>query len=189
MIDLTSLPDSRSPEDYHWDFIQLAFTGSNGNLPNMDMISFPMEMFPDILRPESDASDVLGEMPQGLLGAAARYAVNAVERLSDGLLGDGSGRYRRQFFGMLRHLWLLVSGPTGLHGQFLSRNIDSITLRPVQIKGQGQGIGTGGRRTGSRRKGAVGLEMLFGVVNGLVSVGSNLHGEIHVPISVCPRRY
>ena len=40
------------------------------------------------------------------------------------------GLYVHRFCSMLSYSYALIKGPTGLHGQFLQRNIDAVTLEP-----------------------------------------------------------
>ena len=168
-MDLTSLSDT-AISNPRWDHIQLAFTGVNGNLPNLDMISYPLEMFPRELQPESNGA-VCSQIFQYLKSLSTdkgnpilRYLSQYISNLLLDIDNAVDYGYKEQFCGMLTHLWLLGQGPTGLHGQFLRRNIDSISLKPARI------------RNSSRGGGGVTLEKLADVVMSLVYVSSNLHG-------------
>lgn len=170
VVDLTSLTD-KGISNPRWDHIQLAFTGVNGNLPNLDMISYPLEMFPRELHPESNGA-VCSQIFQ-YLESLSRQEGNPIlqyplQFISNLLLDVDNAVdyiYKEQFCGMMTHLWLLGQGPTGLHGQFLLRNIDSISLKPVRI------------RNFSRGGGGITLEKLSEVVMSFVYVSSNLHGK------------
>eukprot|EP01036_Dinobryon_divergens_P030977 gene30977-40305_t len=172
VVDLTSLTD-KGISNPRWDHIQLAFTGVNGNLPNLDMISYPLEMFPRELHPESNGA-VCSQIFQYLKSLSRQegnpilqYPLQFISNLLLDVDNAVDYIYKEQFCGMMTHLWLLGQGPTGLHGQFLLRNIDSISLKPVRIRNFSQGGG------------GITLEKLSEVVMSFVYVSSNLHEELH----------
>ena len=178
IVDLTTFAE-KANSNPRWDHIQLAFTGVNGNLPNLDMISYPLEMFPRDLQPESSPAfcsqifQYMKTLSTGKGNPLLRFTSQYFSKLFLDIDHAVDYSYKEQFCGMMTHLWLLGQGPTGLHGQFLRRNIDSITFKPVQIRNftRGGGEGRGGA-------GGVSLEKLLDVVMSVVYVSSNLHGKI-----------
>lgn len=115
-----------------WIAIRLLIAGNNGQLPNMDFISAPLALFPSILITEAEQASSLDLMVNKIL---AFFPENLLQNIRDSVEGILDYRVFRNYLGVMSGLLsfsgALVEGPTGLHGQFIRRNIDSLTLRPV----------------------------------------------------------
>jgi hypothetical protein len=115
-----------------WKAIRVLIAGNNGQLPNMDFISAPLALFPSILITEAEQSSSLDLMVKKIL---AIFPENLLQNIHDFVEGIIDNRVSRNYIsvvsGLLSFSGALVEGPTGLHGQFIRRNIDSLTLRPV----------------------------------------------------------
>lgn len=142
---------------------QLFFSGVNGALPNMDMISTLLAIYPD-----STIAGTGGKLERAFVSS----------QMSSALLqrrGYGSGLANLASFGAdgLRC--------DGWHGQFLQYNIDAVTLRlagglmafdPPPPSGTRQGEGTSGGASHSNAT----LHQLASLINSAVRICSNLHG-------------
>ena len=121
-----------------WRTIRVLIAGNNGQLPNMDFIAAPLALFPNILTSEAEAE---AETEQSLSGdlmthkILAMFPKNLLPSLYDSIEKLLSRRECRQYLrvmaGLLSFSGALVEGPSGLHGQFIRRNIDALTLRPI----------------------------------------------------------
>ena len=115
-----------------WNSIRVLIAGNNGQLPNMDFIAAPFALFPHILITEAEQSSSLDLMVNKIL---AFFPENLLQHIRDSVESVIFNRVFRNYLsvvsGLLSFSGALVEGPTGLHGQFIRRNIDSLTLRPV----------------------------------------------------------
>ena len=123
---------AKGKEKASWKAIRVLIAGNNGQLPNMDFISAPLALFPNILITEAEQSSSLDLMVNKVL---AFFPENLLQNIRDSVGGITDNRVFRNYMsvisGLLSFSGALVEGPTGLHGQFIRRNIDSLTLRPV----------------------------------------------------------
>mmetsp|Transcript_9768 Transcript_9768/g.14576 ORF Transcript_9768/g.14576 Transcript_9768/m.14576 type:complete len:380 (-) Transcript_9768:108-1247(-) len=139
----------------------------------MDMVSFPVDMAPSMLRLESN--NQLCEWALTKLRRISKYNTHyPIQRLAKQLSefflvmrSFASDEYIDKFCGMLSHYWLMIRGPSGLHAQFTRKNVDSITLKPIRLGNSPSKVG---------RYDAADLCKL---VRNLVYVSSNLHEELH----------
>jgi len=157
--------------------IALHATGLNGNLPNMDMVSAPLALHPGLLRPGYIASPPRRSLgwEEALGGAlqALALALNSKEFLSsEHPSAPSSAGWTGRLLGLCSHGAALLSGPDGLHSQFLQRNIDSVSLR-VPLAALGPAAGSSSSQPGVRNK------ELLGLVGDLVRLSSNLHEHLH----------
>lgn len=128
-----------------WEKILLSSVGNNGQLPNMDFMTAPLALFPDIAVNEADSQ--LGNnriYRTGSLGIKGREFSRELEKevVREGLISicryftftsaSICHSYIEILSGLIRFSTALIHGPSGLHGQFIRRNIDSITLRPIK---------------------------------------------------------
>ena len=119
-----------------WRTIRVLIAGNNGQLPNMDFIAAPLAIFPKTLTSETEAeteqslsadlmmNKILAMFPKNLLPGL----YDSIEKL---LSRRECRQYLRVMAGLLSFSGALVEGPSGLHGQFIRRNIDALTLRPI----------------------------------------------------------
>lgn len=140
VVDMSSAGfDSEAASDLWTPPIILLHTGLNGNLPNMDMITAPLAMFPSFialpalgpspalaraLAPLALLASAVESLGRSLGPAAAAAAADAVAAVMD----PDSPQWLR-IRGLLHGTWRQATGPDGLHSLFLQQNIDSITLR------------------------------------------------------------
>ena len=128
-----------------WEKILLSSVGNNGQLPNMDFMTAPLALFPDIAVNEADSQ--LGNnriYRTGSLGIKGREFSRELEKevVREGLISicryftftsaSICHNYIEILSGLIRFSTALIHGPSGLHGHFIRRNIDSITLRPIK---------------------------------------------------------
>ena len=170
-------------DEVSWENILLLAAGSNGQLPNMDFLTAPLASFPHIAISEADSYREgrwrNKNRYQSSVGGEA-YRVREKDAEEDRFNSEGSATICQYFppscafmcrmyfeilSGLIRFSSALTQGPSGLHGQFIRRNIDSLTLRPIrryqpssQIckrrnntgagmsvrRGEGDGVGVGG---------------------------------------------
>jgi hypothetical protein len=170
-----------------WIKIKLLVAGNNGQLPNMDILAAPLAAFPDIIISEADQLPAL-QSGEGFCASSTRlFMADACSWCSVLLKAHQCDQYYKVLLGLFSFSAALVKGPTGLHGQFIRRNIDSLTLRPISSHADGGGVG---RRLRSMGQSPVGLEGSKGTdwaiedLAGLVTMvehcvhySSNLHGE------------
>jgi hypothetical protein len=83
-------------------YANVRVVGSNGNLPNMDLLSSVLSLFPDSLR-----------------SAYISYKE-----------GVNNNSYLGRLFGLGNFWASQIVGPDGLHAQFLSWNIDALSISP-----------------------------------------------------------
>lgn len=119
-----------------WTTIRVLIAGNNGQLPNMDFIAAPLALFPTALTSEAEAeteqslsgdlmtNKILAILPKNLLPGF----YDSIEEL---LSRRECRQYLRVMAGLLTFSGTMVEGPSGLHGQFIRRNIDALTLRPI----------------------------------------------------------
>jgi hypothetical protein len=123
---------AKGKEKASWKAIRVLIAGNNGQLPNMDFISAPLALFPHILITEAERASSLDLMVNKIL---AFFPENLLQNIRDSFEGIIESRVFRYYMsvvsGLLSFSGALIEGPTGLHGQFIRRNIDSLTLRPV----------------------------------------------------------
>lgn len=166
-----------------WDEILLQLIGINGQLPNMDMISVPVEMFPSVVTTEGDADicrDLSLTLPfEGNKNVMEKWP-SYFFRLSEG----GSSSYLHKLCSLAVfardvvngtslalafardsfHLsFASLPGPSGLHALLLRRNIDALTLQPRKANKNPQ------KSSGS----------FTNLLLRLVYVSNNLHEELH----------
>jgi len=131
IIDLSTLPYSSSfsyATSYHellFSQMEMRVVGLNGQQPNMDMVAAPLALFPFRF-------SIHGEKGQ----ADSSFAATTISRLA--LLAESlanhlfpSSGYQARLEGLLNFALVSLTGPDGLHAQFLKMNVDAITLRPI----------------------------------------------------------
>jgi hypothetical protein len=112
----------------------LRFSGVNGALPNMDMISASMALFPGGLETEAGAGASSNNSPDPVVALYSLLdrAVLHIASSAGSLAFDGQdylSGYLEILSGLARHSAVLAGGGgDGLHSQFLAHNIDSITI-------------------------------------------------------------
>lgn len=88
-----------------WEDMELLLAGANGNLPNMDLVSYITSLY----------------------GNNGKDKIISISGWCDGI--GGISIYYQHLCGLMEHMYELVTGSDGLHGAFLLHNIDSVTLR------------------------------------------------------------
>jgi hypothetical protein len=148
VLDLTTFPSSssQSSNDIRWEKASLQYSGINGLLPNMDLISYPLVLYPHHLSAESALCEVCTSWDlyrsrwkrhwhsrcsnHAALRWFHRLIDEAIEFLEEYML---DGRYKARLCGLLCSMHLLIRGPSGLggHAMFAAFNIDSISIQPL----------------------------------------------------------
>jgi hypothetical protein len=174
-----------------WAAVELLVAGAYGQLPNMDFVSAPLAAYPDLfvaegdaptlrarklalLSPRDPAADALKQARPALVRALATACRRAARQ---GLLEMPAGRarclaYVDRLESLASFLAAAVSGPSGLHGHFLARNIDAATLRPVRAPG---GVSNGGVDDVAEEA----HDLAAALGDGLLRLSSNVHEELH----------
>lgn len=185
---LTERRESRQPKPESAGIrIQLLVAGNNGQLPNMDILAAPLAAFPAITFSEADQPQSL-QSGEGVCALPTRsYVSGACSWCSLLFGGDHCGQYFKVLFGLFAFSEALVRGPSGLHGQFIRRNIDSLTLRPIASHAHGSEVAPRMRNTGQPQVESGGIEgidwgvedlaELVTVVEHCIHHSSNLHGK------------
>jgi hypothetical protein len=163
---LTERRESSQPKvASFWIKIQLLVAGNNGQLPNMDILAAPLAAFPDIIISEADQLPAV----QGGGGVCAlpprSFMADACHWCSLLLKAHNCDQYYKVLLGLFSFSEALVRGPTGLHGQFIRRNIDSLTLRPIASHADGSGV--------ARRMSNTGQPLTQGGLEGAIEGGTD----------------
>ncbi|DBA00424.1 TPA: hypothetical protein N0F65_012955 [Lagenidium giganteum] len=118
--------------------------GSNGQLPNLDLINTAVEALeeeriPALLDrcdalPVHEVSDWCDDSLAANIQRAHKVASSV---LADHDRRHAVNRYLDNLGGMLRFMKQLATGPSGPHASFISYNIDSITLAAVRSRRHG----------------------------------------------------
>lgn len=189
---LTERRESRQPKAESAGIrIQLLVAGNNGQLPNMDILAAPLAAFPAITISEADQPQSLqgGEGEGGGVCAlpTRSYVSGACSWCSLLFRGDHCGQYFKVLLGLFAFSEALVRGPSGLHGQFIRRNIDSLTLRPIASDAHGSGVASRMRSKDQPQVESGGIEgmdwgiedlaELVTVLEHCIHYSSNLHGK------------
>lgn len=133
---ITSLPSEAPQKGVHsqarasWRKVQLSVVGNNGQLPNMDILSAPTATFAGDVIDEGDA------LPEPTTQTEKSSFPSLLESCLCGWASLLSRtrvceRYCRVLSGLINFSGAMLEGPSGIHGQLIRRNIDSLTLRPV----------------------------------------------------------
>lgn len=185
VIDLTCL-NSSTQSLLQFSSVELQYSGINGILPNMDMISYPLVTFKQMhkswsVTTESDVDYLTGvykslvRLISGspVLGGVLLGAMDVAYTAVSSLLPEG---YFPLLSGAISSVSRLVMGPSGLHHHFLSRNIDAITLRF-------HAFSTSNSISGKSVSGAgvsaahAGIESILNIIMRLAYISNNLHGK------------
>ena len=167
-----SLKDGPMSRKASWEKILLSTVGNNGQLPNMDFLTAPLASFPHIAANEADIylrnnrinragqlGRKGGEFSRELEKEVVREGLISICRYFTFVSASTCHSYFEILSGLTRFSSVLIHGPSGLHGQFIRRNIDSFTLRPIKnygsedhkkrktesadgVQGAGMGIGS-----------------------------------------------
>lgn len=163
VLDLSTVPTSssfQSRNDIRWEKASLQYSGINGLLPNMDLISYPLVLYPHHLSAESALCEVCTSWDlyrsrwksywhsrcsdHAALRWVHRLIDEAIEFLEGYML---DGRYKARLCGLLCSMHLLIRGPSGLggHAMFAAFNIDSISIQPLFLSSPSAEENTKGR--------------------------------------------
>ena len=171
-----------------WSGAQLKFQGKNGNLPNMDMLSYVLSIY--------------GTNKQVSVQTAYHHWIHAhvqkfvhliMKNLSDAFQLPLSSlaviNYNSRLTGLLEHIWTMMesSNGNGYHSDFLQQNIDSITLslKPISTSIKTNELKQSQSNKSSRHEyrhkssSIFTSKDLFEVILHLVYVSNNLHGTYH----------
>ena len=142
--------------------LELRFNGVNGVLPNMDMVSGSLVLLAGTLAPRTDGGSISYHTGASQAVTSWWYSWWHSVVLILASRGILPSQYRDNMDGLLRHGALLAeSTGDGLHAQFLSKNIDSISLVV--------------RPTITDRV----HDVLLDAMSKLARVSSNLHEDLH----------
>ncbi|KAF1786505.1 GPI transamidase component Gaa1 [Phytophthora cactorum] len=167
-VNLETLYDSR-----HVDSVGIYTAGMNGQLPNLDLVNtavraFRQHQIPTIL----DRADVQqdGEH-KSYVSRALEFVSSLSEEYTPPEFKERARNYLTNLKGMLHFMTTLATGPSGPHANFISYNIDSITLSLTKSQT------SGGRPLASRDV----LRSIEMVVRALSNLEEKLHhGRVHL---------
>jgi hypothetical protein len=186
--------------------LTLQHTGTNGLLPNMDMIAYPLSIHADILQTESAncaaqlASTVTNNLyalttrnnTSSLVGEASSFLWNSWSEIESSKAARG---YRDRLLGLVCSMCAhIVGGDRGFHASFLEYNIDSITVKLETTRNSSGSDGVNGGASastgkskrdkkasrGNRPPAVYGLEKLVEVALSFIYISNNLHGTYGV---------
>ena len=106
--------------------------GMNGQLPNLDLVNTAVRAFrkhniPTLLD-RADVQQVNEDKPESYISSVIALITSLSEKYVPEELKQGTLNYLTNLKGMLNFMTTLASGPSGPHANFISYNIDSITL-------------------------------------------------------------
>ena len=200
-----SIKDGSMSRKVSWEKILLSTVGNNGQLPNMDFLTAPLASFPHITSNEADIylrnnrrnkfghlGSKGGEFSRELEKEVVREGLISICRYFTFVSASTCHSYFEILSGLTRFSSALIHGPSGLHGQFIRRNIDSLTLRPIKNYGseyqkkreteitdsvQGAGMGIGSTveddvemRIERRAEAEIEIDGTFGVENNIRNI-------------------
>ena len=163
-VSLDENHDMKSPQGWP-DGYELAFIGSNGQLPNMDMISAILSMQSKYITLRHDRALSLVFTDSGA-GASAQSL--------------GYSNYWDRLQGLFAFCRGLIMGPDGWHGHFLAHNIDSMTLKPLTGL---SGVASNQKPTNRPTEATMGH--FLSVIISVLRINSNLHGKRYIYSYVC----
>ena len=114
------------------DTVTLKVVGKDGVLPNMDFVSVPLSRHfngNDIF--DTEAAWLVNMYRDKKRYLQKKYQLDLAQYIPGNL-----NNYMERVLGLFSFAWSQVCGPSGIHGQFLHRNIESLTL-DVQRRGRG----------------------------------------------------
>ncbi|OWZ13938.1 Transmembrane protein [Phytophthora megakarya] len=124
-VNLETLSDS-----HHVNSVGIYTAGMNGQLPNLDLVNTAVRAFrqheiPTVLD-RADAQD--RSQQDGYISSVIKFITSLGEKHAPGEYKQPTLNYLTNLKGMLHFMTTLASGPSGSHANFISYNIDSITL-------------------------------------------------------------
>ncbi|GMF35772.1 unnamed protein product [Phytophthora lilii] len=106
--------------------------GMNGQLPNLDLVNTAVRAFRQhqipIILDRADEMRVGGDNPEGYVSSAIGLLTDFSDNVAPDEFKQGARSYLSNLKGMLHFMTTLALGPSGPHANFISYNIDSITL-------------------------------------------------------------
>ncbi|KAG7392324.1 Glycosylphosphatidylinositol anchor attachment 1 protein [Phytophthora boehmeriae] len=124
--------------------------GMNGQLPNLDLVntavrSFRQHKIPIVLdRADTEPRDLKsagGAKSIDFISASSSVLEGAVDKYGPVEFKQKAREYLTNLKGMLHFMTTLASGPSGPHANFISYNIDSITLSLTKQSGSNDQLG------------------------------------------------
>ncbi len=163
IVDLTQVNNASVSDT----MTELLYVGIDGQLPNMDLIAAALAILPPHVVVDGRSKRYanmhekenpleylrLSSLPRALQQVIP-YFYRVISNF-DGILNVNE--YFHRLIGLLEHLLASINGPSGIHGQFQLRNIDSLTLRYLNQSA---------------------YDMTNDVMK-LVRIANNLHEELH----------
>ncbi|CAI5718764.1 unnamed protein product [Peronospora destructor] len=148
--------------------------GMNGQLPNLDLVNTAVRAFrkhkiPTILD-RADVQQISEHKPESYISSVITLITSLSEKYVPEELKQGTLNYLTNLKGMLNFMTTLASGPSGPHANFISYNIDSITLS-LTTK-----LSSGDRRLPTREI----LRSLEMVVRALSNLEEKLHQSFYL---------
>jgi hypothetical protein len=141
-----------------WRDIEISYYGTNGQLPNMDIISSALALDMNLLTVGDTHLQII--VSNGIISTIIRYVIEIFPE---------SKEYLNRLFGLFHSVTSMVNGSDGLHGQLLHHNIDAITLRPRQA--------TLKKHTKTTLKKRIDVDFLVSLSLKVLRMYSNLHGK------------
>ncbi|CAI5712348.1 unnamed protein product [Peronospora effusa] len=148
--------------------------GMNGQLPNLDLVNTAVRAFrkhkiPTILD-RADVQQISKHKPKSYISSVITSLTSLSKKYVPEELKQGTFSYLTNLEGMLNFMTTLASGPSGPHANFISYNIDSITLS-LTTK-----LSSGDRQLSTREV----LRSLEMVVRALSNLEEKLHQSFYL---------
>lgn len=132
--------EQKNENIFYWDTTQLLVAGNNGQLPNLDFLSAPLALFSDDTISEAEGAflptllvERLNVEQKGKKGFTRSAIITQLAKICTVSVyyQYECERYFKRLEGLFSFSKTLIEGPSGLHGQFIRKNIDAVTLRPI----------------------------------------------------------
>ncbi|RQM15618.1 hypothetical protein DD237_007402 [Peronospora effusa] len=119
-------------DSHHVEAVGIYAAGMNGQLPNLDLVNTAVRAFrkhkiPTILD-RADVQQISKHKPKSYISSVITSLTSLSKKYVPEELKQGTFSYLTNLEGMLNFMTTLASGPSGPHANFISYNIDSITL-------------------------------------------------------------
>ena len=172
-------------EKVRFSSVKFYISGFNGQLPNMDFLVTAKSVKNNNLVLTEAEDFLLYYYNQFKLVLTGSY-LNTKTPFKSFQFAPPLESYLRKFLGLLSFSWSVVSGPTGLHGQFLLRNIESVTLEALPCEdggdssyASGSGSGSGCSSPPNKSQAVKSSVVVINMVLDNLVLQSRLHEELH----------
>ena len=148
------------------------YVGRDGMLSNMDFVNLPLMTPFGATSFRIEAIDLITRYRDLKKIIKTHYGMD-----TDGYIIRNLNAYAERLLGLVSFICTQVLGPSGLHGQFLYRNIESVT---IQINRKGTKTLNGNRsRKKTNKPSQMKVSVILGTLYQLLKANSHLQEELH----------